>query len=155
MRLPDLSTPQPTLVIGEPGCPDLAGLTAGARHALLLASLGSLRPGGSGWFGPDKLHSMWVGVLPGVGDRYQQSCACGQLDHGAPANQEEADIVVADELERRINPKGLAVMVTARHQPRDLARRSRDGNHYGDQHHAPCFRDSKILRSEFLALIKD
>lgn len=27
MRLPDLSTPQPTLVIGEPGCPDLAGLT--------------------------------------------------------------------------------------------------------------------------------
>lgn len=90
MRLPDLSTPQPTLVIGEPGCPDLAGLTAGARRALLSASFGSLRPGGSGWFGPDKLHRMWVGVLPGVGDRYQQSCACGQLDHGAPAIQEEA-----------------------------------------------------------------
>lgn len=52
MRLPDLSTPQPTLVIGEPGCPDLAGLTAGARRALLSASFGSLRPGGSGWFGP-------------------------------------------------------------------------------------------------------
>ena len=62
MRLPDLSTQQPTLVIGEPGCPDLAGLTAGARRALLSASFGSLRPGGSGWFGPDKLHRMWVGV---------------------------------------------------------------------------------------------
>ncbi|MCK1406880.1 GTP cyclohydrolase I [Bradyrhizobium sp. 76] len=116
MRLPDLSTPQPTLVIREPGCPDLAGFTAGARRALLSASLGSLRPGGSGWFGPDKLHRMWVGVLPGVGDRYQQSCACGQLDHGAPAIQEEADIMLADELERRINPNGLAVIVTARHQ---------------------------------------
>lgn len=44
MRLPDLSTPQPTLVIGEPGCPDLAGLTAGARRALLSAAFGSLGP---------------------------------------------------------------------------------------------------------------
>lgn len=62
--------------------------------------------------------------------------------------------MLADELERHINPKGLAVMVTAR-APVRVARRSRDGNHYGDQHHAPCFRDSKILRSEFPALIKD
>lgn len=115
MRLPDLSTPQPTLVIGEPGCPDLAGLTAGARRALLSAAFGSLRPGGSGWFGPDKLHRMWVGVLPGVGDRYQQSCACGQLDHGAPAIQEEA-YYVGRRARGHINPKGLAVIVTARHQ---------------------------------------
>lgn len=153
MRLPDLSTPQPTLVIGEPGCPDLAGLTAGARRALLSASFGSLRPGGSGWFGPDKLHRMWVGVLPGVGDRYQQSCACGQLDHGAPAIQEEA-YYVGRRARGHINPEGVG-----RHgygaAPVRVARRSRDGNHYGDQHHAPCFRDSKILRSEFLALIKD
>jgi hypothetical protein len=56
MLRPDLSTPQPTLAPGEPGCPDIVGLTAGARRALLSASLGSLRPGGSGWFGPDKMH---------------------------------------------------------------------------------------------------
>lgn len=61
--------------------------------------------------------------------------------------------MLADELERHINPKGLAVMVTARHQC--VWRGVREANHYGDQHHAPCFRDSKILRSEFLALIKD
>lgn len=115
MRLPDLSTPQPTLVIGEPACPDLAGLTAGARRALLSASFGSLRPGGSGWFGPNKLHRMWVGVLPGVGDRYQQRCACGQLDRGVPAIQEEA-YYVGRRARGHINPKGLAVMVAARHQ---------------------------------------
>ncbi|MCK1538400.1 hypothetical protein IVB06_06905 [Bradyrhizobium sp. 171] len=45
-------------------------------------------------------------------------------------------------------------MVTARHQCVWRGVRE-NGNHYGDQHHAPCFRDSKILRSEFLALIKD
>lgn len=62
--------------------------------------------------------------------------------------------MLADELERRIKPKGLAVIVKAA-PVHDLARRSRDGNHYGDQHHARWLRDSKMLRSEFLALIKD
>jgi len=54
MHLAHISTPLPMLAPGEPGCPDLCHLTAGTRRALLSASTGSLRRGGSGWFGPDK-----------------------------------------------------------------------------------------------------
>jgi hypothetical protein len=54
MRHPDLSTPLPLLAPGEPPSPDLNGLTAGARRALLSASLGTIRRAGYGWYGPDK-----------------------------------------------------------------------------------------------------
>lgn len=88
-------------------------------------------------------------------DRYQQSCACGQLDRGAPALQEEADVILADELERRIKPKGLAVIVKVRHQCMIWRGVRETETTMVTSIMRGGFRDSKMLRSEFLALIKD
>jgi hypothetical protein len=66
MHLSHMSTSLPLLAPGEPGCCDLAGITAGARRALLSVARGSLRRAGHGWYGPDKsepIHRVTVSAL--------------------------------------------------------------------------------------------
>ncbi|UPK34386.1 GTP cyclohydrolase I [Bradyrhizobium sp. 186] len=63
--------------------------------------------------------------------------------------------MLADELERRIKPKGLAVIVKARHQCMIWRGVRETETTMVTSIMRGGFRDSKMLRSEFLALIKD
>ncbi|MGN8544671.1 GTP cyclohydrolase I [Bradyrhizobium sp. C9] len=99
---------------------------------------------------------MWVGVVPGekvIG--ISKFVRLANWIMSRPHIQEEAAVMLADELERRILPKGLAVIVRAQHQcmiwrgVRETDTTMKISIMRGD------FRDDRTLRNEFTVLIKD
>ncbi|WP_084299251.1 GTP cyclohydrolase I [Bradyrhizobium sp. WSM1743] len=99
---------------------------------------------------------MWVGVVPG-----EKVIGISKLVRVAnwimsrPHIQEEAAVMLADELERRIQPKGLAVIVRAQHQCMIWRGVRETDTIMITNIMRGAFRDDRTLRSEFMALIKD
>lgn len=103
MRLPDLSTPQPTLVIGEPGCP--ISRASPPPPAARFSRPRSAHCGPAARDGSAPTSSTACGSACCLVSVMQQSCACGQLDHGAPAIPRKR-IMLADELEATLIRRG-------------------------------------------------
>lgn len=99
---------------------------------------------------------MWVGVLPGdklIGISKFVRLANWILSR--PHLQEEATVMLADELEGRLKPKGLAVVLKAQHQCMVWRGVRETGTIMTTSIMRGAFRDSKAMRSEFMTQIKD
>ncbi|WP_245509226.1 GTP cyclohydrolase I [Bradyrhizobium zhanjiangense] len=99
---------------------------------------------------------MWVGVVPGekvIG--ISKFVRLANWIMSRPHIQEEAAVMLADELERRILPKGLAVIVRAQHQCMIWRGVRETDTIMITSIMRGAFRDDRTLRSEFMALIKD
>lgn len=99
---------------------------------------------------------MWVGVVPGekvIG--ISKFVRLANWIMSRPHIQEEAAVMLADELERRIIPKGLAVIVRAQHQCMIWRGVRETETIMITSIMRGAFRDDRTLRAEFMALIKD
>lgn len=99
---------------------------------------------------------MWVGVLPGdklIGISKFVRLANWILSR--PHLQEEATFMLADELEGRLKPKGLAVVLKAQHQCMVWRGVRETQTIMTTSIMRGAFRDSKAMRSEFMAQIRD
>ncbi|KRQ03849.1 GTP cyclohydrolase I [Bradyrhizobium manausense] len=99
---------------------------------------------------------MWVGVVPGekvIG--ISKFARLANWIMSRPHIQEEAAVMLADELERRILPKGLAVIVRMQHQCMIWRGVREDDTIMITSIMRGAFRDDRTLRSEFMTLVKD
>lgn len=100
---------------------------------------------------------VWIGVLPSDGtdliglSKFARLCDWIMC---RPQIQEEAVIMLADELERRIRPDGLAVVMEADHFCMHWRGVKDDGAVMTNSVMRGAFRNNEALRQEFLSLRK-
>ncbi len=97
---------------------------------------------------------LWVGVLPGekvIG--ISKFVRLADWVMSRPHIQEEAAIVLADELEKRIRPRGIALVMDATHQCMTWRGVKESSTVMTTSIMRGAFRDVPALRSEFMALI--
>ena len=104
------------------------------------------------------LGNVWIGVLPNAASdliglsKYARLCAWVM---NRPQIQEEAVVMLADELERRIRPDGLAVVMEADHFCMHWRGVKDTQPVMTNSVMRGAFRESEALRREFLSLRKE
>lgn len=100
---------------------------------------------------------IWIGVLPNPASEIVGLSKYARLCHwimSRPQIQEEAVVMVADEIERRIRPDGLAVVMEARHFCMHWRGVRDDQSVMTNSVMRGAFLRDAVLRREFLDLLK-
>jgi GTP cyclohydrolase I len=101
------------------------------------------------------LGQAWIGVIPG--ERVIGISKFNRLTEwimARPQIQEESTVQLADEIEKRINPKALAVVVKAQHMCMSWRGVRDTGSSMTTSVMRGLFRDDIAAREEFLSIIK-
>lgn len=104
------------------------------------------------------LGKVWIGILPNASSdliglsKYVRLC---DWIMSRPQIQEEAVVMLADELERRIKPDGLAVVMQANHFCMHWRGVKDDGALMKNSVMRGAFREDIALRREFLSLLSE